>query len=205
MEPVVVQRKGFGRMRLPLVALAGFIGVGMLVAGTLSGCSALGDTSSSAAPVALSRSAVQASGPSEAAKMTCSIQTQASVASALDLRDLPEPHADWSNPTYRCDYDLDAGTLVLTVEEFPDAASSLRRLQDLESASPEAEPLVGLASLGLPGFKVAGGTVVFAKDNMTLVVDATAMQSHLGPNRVSQADFAYQIATNILACWQAHH
>jgi hypothetical protein len=36
---------------------------------------------------------------------------------------------------------------------------------------------------------------------MTLEVDATAMPEAIGPNRVARGDFAYQIATNILACW----
>jgi hypothetical protein len=137
--------------------------------------------------------------------MTCAPQTRAAIAAALGLPDPPEPTDGFADQAYTCTYDLAAGPLVLTVTEFPDAAAALHEFDTLRRASGQGEPIEGLASLGLPAYRPNEGTVVFAKDNMILEVDATAMERALGPNGVSRGDFAYQIATNVLACWTAHH
>ncbi len=143
-------------------------------------------------------------GPPPQATMTCDIQTQVSVGSALALRALPEPEPQWSNGMFICTYDLDGGPLVLTVKVLADETSAARYFDGLRTHLGTSEPIEGLASLGLPGYSTASGIVIFAKDNMTLEVDASAMTSRLGPNLISPAAFAYQIATNVLACWEAH-
>ena len=145
-----------------------------------------------------------ASGPSEAAKMICATQSQVAVATALALKTLPSTKSDFVNQTFVCTYDLDEGPLVITVKEVTDPASALLSLDNLQRRLESASPIDGLANLGLPGYRADTGVVLFAKDNVTLEVDATAMDMTLGPNRVSRLDFAYQLATNILACWKAH-
>ncbi|MEO6821546.1 MAG: hypothetical protein ABI468_03435 [Candidatus Nanopelagicales bacterium] len=61
--------------------------------------------------------------------------------------------------------------------------------------------LSGLASLGLPAFETPNGMVAFLKDDKTLQVDASAMTSLIGPQRLTRSGVAYQIATDVLACW----
>jgi hypothetical protein len=136
--------------------------------------------------------------------MICSIQTQAAVAAALTLRDLPVPSSDWSGGMFTCSYHLEGGPLVLTVRELADPASAQRYFGGLRGHIGNAEAIEGLASFGLPAAKTAAGVVIFAKDNMTLEVDASAMPEPIGPYGVSRADFAYQIASGIIACWKAH-
>jgi len=58
-----------------------------------------------------------------------------------------------------------------------------------------------MAGLGLRAYEKANGTVVFLKDNMTLQVDATALPRLVGAQNTSRVDFAYTVATDILACW----
>ena len=59
----------------------------------------------------------------------------------------------------------------------------------------------GLIGLGLPAYEDTAGRVVFLKDNMTLQVNPTALPQRVGPQKTSRADFAYTLATDILACW----
>lgn len=198
---------------LPSKVVAACLGIGLLATVALTGCSSAGQatslnreaSTSNTSGASVASSDTDTSGPSEAAKMICGTQTRASVATALALPALPKPHDDWSNRSYVCTYDLDAGPLVITVKELPDAASAVHYFEGLTRHFGSGERIEGLANLGLPAYRTPDGTVIFAKDNMTLEVDATALRSALGPNRLSQTDFAYQVATNILACWKAHH
>lgn len=59
----------------------------------------------------------------------------------------------------------------------------------------------GLVGLGLPAYQDTTGRVVFLKDNMTLLVNPAALPPRVGPHKSSRADFAYTLATDILACW----
>lgn len=200
-------KRGFGHFRPRMNAVAACLAMSVLAGALLSGCAGTGEAAraggdAAAAPPSTSRAAT---GPSDAARMICSAQTRASVAAALAMSRPPEPRDDWTNQTYRCTYELDEGTLLLTVNELPDAATALHDFEDLKRDLGQVERIEGLASLGLPAYKTPSGTVIFAKDNMILQVDATGMRPELGPNLLSPTDFAYQIATNVLACWKAHH
>ena len=60
--------------------------------------------------------------------------------------------------------------------------------------------LVGLASLGFPSYQTPNGSVVFRKEDNVLRVDAGGLRG-LAARQTTQTRFAYQIATDILACW----
>jgi hypothetical protein len=186
--------------------IAGSLCLVSLAALALSGC---GGTSAAAetdavmppAPIPVVQ---QDRGPSDAARMTCDVETQATVGAALALRSLPMPTSDWSGGMFTCIYNLDGGPLVLTVKELADPAGAQRYFEGLRQHLGVSEQIEGLPSFGLPAAKTAAGVVIFAKDNMTLEVDASAMPERIGPYAVSRPDFAYQIASGIIACWKAH-
>lgn len=107
-----------------------------------------------------------------------------------------------ARPPVHLHYTLPDGPLILSVKQSPDAGTARTYFHQLQRRTGRAEPVTGLASLGLPAFQTTTGTVAFVKDNMTLNVKATSLQHHLGPHHSTRTDFAYTLATDILACWQ---
>ncbi len=146
--------------------------------------------------------AAAAKAPSEAAKMVCADEAKATVKTITGAAAVPEE--GWDGTAYSCRYPLAKGDFIMTVTEAADSTGAQAFARDL-AASVQAAPIEGLANLGLPGYRSTDGQVVFAKDNMTLQVDATGLSGPVGPENISPADFAYQMATTILGCWTAHH
>lgn len=147
---------------------------------------------------------VKASAPSEAATMVCAEEAKQNVTEILALPATPKTTDTWDGTTYSCTYPLAVGDFVMTVTESAndaDAAALAKRL----AGSLQAPPIEGLANLGLPGYQSEDGNVIFAKDNMTLQVDATAFPATVGPHKVTAGTFAYEMATTILGCWTEHH
>jgi hypothetical protein len=142
-----------------------------------------------------------AAGPSESARMVCDSEIRGDVATALALSAQPTATPTWANHLYTCTYHLAPGPLVLSVKELPDVPAARVYFSELRKQLAPTQAVLGLASLGLPGYQTPSGTVIFLKDNKTLEVDATALPAQTGPNLVSRTDLAYQIATNILGCW----
>ena len=140
----------------------------------------------------------------EAATMVCEDQAKNAVKDLMALPALPQPVVEWDGSTFTCTYPLAAGDFVMSVAVADTPEQANAAAQEL-AASLAAAPIKGLANLGLPGYQSQAGDVVFAKDTMTLHVDATALPAALGPYDVTRASFAYQMSTTILGCWTAHH
>jgi len=138
-----------------------------------------------------------------AAAMVCSTEAKDNVTKILGLASPPATVPSWNGSTYSCSYKLPDGAFTMSVEVSAGDSAAKTAAKTL-AASLNAEPITGLSNLGLPGYQSADGSIVFAKDNMTLHVDATTMTPGVGKNNVSRADFAYQMATTILACWSEH-
>lgn len=158
----------------------------------------LGDTASEAATDTAPGAAP------EAATMVCEDQAKNAVKDILALPALPEPVSEWDGTTYTCTYPLEVGDFMMSVVVSDTPEKANMTAQKL-AASLNAPSIEGLANLGLPGYQSQAGDVVFAKDDMTLHVDATALPAALGEYQVSPSDFAYQMSTTILGCWTAHH
>lgn len=184
---------------------AALIGVAVLAGTIFLGFGGAGEAAPQRTTTATAPGATNSAAPSEAATMICSPSTRASIAVALGLPESPVPVDEWRYPTYRCTYDLPAGTLVLTVREFSDASAAVREFESRRGTLGDGDAITGVASFGLPAFQANSGTVLFAKDNMTLEVDATGMATMSGPEGLSRTELAYQVSTNVLACWRAHH
>ncbi|WP_186759230.1 hypothetical protein [Arthrobacter alpinus] len=147
---------------------------------------------------------VQAGAPSAAATMVCADEAKQTVQKILSLPAIPKTMEKWDGSKYSCSYPLDGGDFVMSVTESVNDADAAALAAQL-AGSLKASPIAGLANLGLPGYQSTDGNVVFAKDNMTLHVDATALPAKVGPDKVTAGKFAYEMATTILGCWTAHH
>jgi hypothetical protein len=188
---------------LPLVTVA------LAAALSLTGCAATA-TDAASAPTAHSshepgvdHSAMVHDGPSAAAKMICSDGIRDAVAATLTLSEPVTGSDAYVEGVYSCTYPLPAGVLELTVTEFMDADTAQEHADMLRDSYGTPEDIKGLANLGFPAYRTAEGAVVFVKDAAVLVVDARALDVAEGdPTRTAAA---YQIATNVLACWKEHH
>jgi hypothetical protein len=143
-----------------------------------------------------------AKGPSKTAAMICTEdEIKDGVAKSLDLTSPPQTRDHWSHLLYTCTYQLDGGNLVLAVKDSADEMSGRAYFKHLRGELPGAHKLKGLAALGLPSFETDRGDVVFIKDGKTLHVDATAVPATALPKGQSRTGVAYQVATDVIACW----
>jgi hypothetical protein len=161
--------------------------------------------------VGMSDDAMAGQEPSAAAAMICSTEIRDAVAAVLSL---PEPVAgedSYQHGHYVCRYPLEGGPLELSVHEAADAAGAQAYADSIRAGYGMTEDIEGLANLGFPAYRSTEGAVVFVKDGMVLVVDAREVtvpgrsDGSDGSGAPSRADAAYQIATNVLACWKEHH
>ncbi len=143
-----------------------------------------------------------AGAPPETASMVCGPEIRASIRMLLALPAPPEGSSTWREGLFTCTYALPQGRLVLSVQQSADAAAARSYFTGLRSRTPRSTALTGLTSLGLPAFQSADGIASFVKDDLTLEVDASGLAATVGPHRTSRADFAYTVATDVLACWQ---
>ena len=140
--------------------------------------------------------------PPQTARMVCGPEIRGSIKTLLALPGPPAGTSTWANGRYTCTYALPQGWLVLSVQQSADALAAQTYFNALRSRTQTATTLTGLTSLGLPAFQSDTGIASFVKDNLTLEVDATALVATLGPQHTSRGDFAYTLATDVLACWQ---
>jgi hypothetical protein len=124
------------------------------------------------------------------------------VTTILSLPSTPATTTAWADHLFTCTYHLPTGRLVLSVKEPPDTATATTYYSTLRQQSGVTHPLTAAQGLGNPGFESANGTVVVLKDGKVLRVDATGMPQVSGPNMIARADLAYEVATDILGCWQ---
>ena len=172
----------------------------------MAGCaSAKATTESAPAPStsagAAAASGSSAAGPSASALMVCGPEIKTAVETILAASPAPTTTATWTDHLYTCTYHLASGTLALSVKESPDAPSANTYLTTLQHQLGTTTPLTGSEGLGNPGFQNAAGNVVVLKDDKTLHVDATGLAAASGPSKLSRADVAYEVTTDILGCW----
>lgn len=153
------------------------------------------------APSSQQPGTAQTNAPSPTALMVCGPEIGGDVKAALGLPTAPKTTTIWSERLFTCTYHLPAGSLVLSVKESPDTASANTYLQALRRRWGTAHALTGALGLGDPGYETPDGRVAILKDDKTLQVDATGLPTASGPNRLSRSDLAYEIATDVIGCW----
>jgi hypothetical protein len=184
----------------------------------LSGCAATSGTGNPGAPAAAGSiapatghhgtgpvsGATPSQGPTEAAQMVCGDEVQKDMATRLGLPEAPHSVSSFKDKIFTCTYHLVEGDLVISVKETPDESAARTYFEAMQVEVPNATVIKGLANLGFPAYSNEAGSVVFLKDHMILHVNATDITTPLGPNEMTPAEFAYQTATTILACWKEH-
>ena len=162
----------------------------------LAGC---GSATSAAPPSAAPpRADVAAAAPPASARMICNDDIRGKVEQALRLPAEPRVSDRWSDGVYTCRYDLPAGPMTLSVQVLPDRRAAAGRLAADRARTPAAQELQGL---GERAFGTPGGTAVVRKDDQILTVDATGLPAVFGPDGQRRADFAYEVASDVLGCW----
>jgi hypothetical protein len=134
----------------------------------------------------------------DAARMICSDEIRKQVAGALGLDAVPTPQDSWAEHVYTCTYALPVGTLVLSVTVAPSDDAAVSELDAQRAQHGAVHPEQGL---GEQAFSAPTGVVVAVKDNMVLVVDATALPDDLGPGRQRRITVARLLAAGVFACW----
>jgi hypothetical protein len=145
--------------------------------------------------------AATAAGPSASALLVCGSEIRGDIATILALRPVPTTTTTWADHLYTCTYHLSTGPLVLSVKESTDVPTANTYFTALRRHLGTTRPLTGLEGLGSPGYDTAAGVVVVRKDDKTLQVDATGLPATVGPHQQSRADLAYEVASDVLGCW----
>jgi hypothetical protein len=134
-------------------------------------------------------------GPSAAARMICKAEARTTITKALGLKSAPASRSRWADNTYTCTYRLPQGAFVLSVKE---SASATAAATYLRTRRGHAHRLSGLTP---DAYGTTTGVVMLRKDNDVLTVDASTLPRIVGNQHAKRADFAYQIASDILGCW----
>jgi hypothetical protein len=153
-----------------------------------------GSTMGAAAPAAKKAAAK----PSAAAAMICSAELRSDLATVLAVKQVPRGTSTFIRGLFTCTYALPMGRLVVSVQESPDAAGTTDYFRGLRHRLGKTADLAGL---GEAAYATSNGTVVVRKDNDVLRVDATRLPAQFGAQHAKRADFAYEIASDILGCW----
>jgi hypothetical protein len=154
-----------------------------------------GSTMGAAAAPGPSTAAAQ---PSASAAMVCSADVRNDIKTVLASPRVPAGTSTFVDHLFTCSYRLPIGTLVLLVQESPDAAATSTYFASLRQ---QLGKTADLAGLGEGAYGTDTGTVVVRKDDHVLRVDATDLPGEFGAQRAKRADFAYEIASVILGCW----
>lgn len=184
----------------------------------LSGCAATAGTGARDTPPAAEAStpaaghhgtgsltaAPSSQGPTEAAQMVCGDEVKKDMATRLGLPEAPHSVNTFNDKIFTCTYHLTEGDLVISVKETANEKAAKTYFEAMQVEVPNAADIKGLANLGFPAYSNDAGSVVFLKDHMILHVNATDITTQLGPDKMTPAEFAYQTATTILACWKEH-
>ena len=137
--------------------------------------------------------------------MVCTGQVVTAITKIFGLDDEPTPTPAWDAPVYSCAYEVDGSPLELSVHDATEVSDGEAHFAELRDGLESAEDIEGLLGLGLPSFSTGDGIVAFLRDGKTLVVDATALPSGLGPDGTrTQDQVAYAVASAVLTCWVDH-
>jgi hypothetical protein len=158
-----------------------------------------GSTMGAGAPA--STAAAAAAKPSAPAAMICSAEIRSDIATVLAVKQLPRGTSTFVNGLFTCRYALPMGPLVISVQESPDSAATTGYFQALRQRLGKTADVADLAGLGEAAYGSSDGAVVLRKDHDVLRVDATGLPAQFGAQHAKRADFAYEIASDILGCW----
>ncbi len=130
--------------------------------------------------------------------MICSTETRTTITKVLALTAPPTSTSTWQNRLYTCTYHLPMGRFNLSVKQSDNNTAAASYAANLRKNTGATTTLNGLTATA---FGTTTGKVFLVKDNFTLTVDATNLPTVFGAQQQKRADFAYEIASDILGCW----
>ncbi len=136
--------------------------------------------------------------PSASALMVCSAEIRADVAKVAMLTKAPGATSTFADHLYACTYTLPMGPFIVSVKDLTDSAATTTYFTDLRRGLGSTEDVAGLAE---GAYGTPDGKVVLRKDSHVLEVDASHLPAVFGSQSQKRADFAYEIASDILGCW----
>jgi hypothetical protein len=167
------------------------LGILALVSVLAAGCS--GSAKPAATPTASSTD-----GPSASALMVCSTEAQADIEEAIGARVSSPPTSSFADHLFTCDYLYPGGTMVLTVKDLPDKASTDAFYSQALSTVSKPRQLPGL---GEGAFSDDKGTVYVRKDYKVLRVDTTGLPVSFGQPPHTRDVIAIAVAAALTLCW----
>ena len=136
--------------------------------------------------------------PSASALMICSEEVRSDVSKVAALATPPASMSMFADHLYTCTYTLPTGRLTVSVKDLTSPAATTSYFTDVRHRLTGSADLAGL---GDGAFGTPAGTVVLRKDSHVLEVDASHLPAVFGKQSEKRADFAYEIASDILGCW----
>ncbi len=130
--------------------------------------------------------------------MICSTEIRTTITKVLALTSPPTSNSTWKDQLYNCTYHLPMGRFNISVKQSDDNDAAAAYAKNLRQKNGDAAKLNGLTTTA---FGTPTGKVFLVKDNFTLTVDATQLPKVFGTQQQKRADFAYEIASDILGCW----
>lgn len=166
------------------------------VALSVTGCGSTARPSATAGHA--SASATTGDIPSESAKMICKPEAEDEIAAALGVRTSRPPTPQWVDRLYSCRYTYPTGTMVVSVKELPDEATTNAYYSAAQNNVPGS---TGVMILGQNGFTEPDGSVSVRKDFKVLRIDVSALPARFGRPAHSRSNVAFAVAAVILGCW----
>src|SRR5262245_54991583 len=167
------------------------LGILALVSLLAAGCSGSGKP-------ATTSSTSSTDGPSASALMVCSTEAQADIEEAIGVRVSSPPTSTFADHLFTCDYRYSGGTMVLTVKDMPDKASTDAYYS--QALGTVSKPRL-LPGLGEGAFSDNKGTVYVRKDFKVLRVDTTGLPVSFGQPPHTRDVIAVAVAAAITLCW----
>jgi hypothetical protein len=153
---------------------------------------------SSGSPASSSTGSPSTGGPSVSALMVCSTEAQSDVEDAIGVGLSAPPASDFTDGVFTCDYAYPTGTMVLTVKDLPDQASTLAYVN---AGLANFKTVRSLPGLGDAAYSDDTSTVFVRKDNKVLRVDTSGLPTTFGQPPHTRSVIAIAVAAAIILCW----
>jgi hypothetical protein len=130
--------------------------------------------------------------------MICKPEAVREIAAALGAQTSQPPTPTWANRLYSCRYTYPTGTMVLSIKELPDDATTSAYYTAAQNSLPGHTTI---QVLGQSGFVGPDGSTYVRKDFKVLRIDVSALPDHFGQPPHTRPNVAFAVAAVIMSCW----
>ena len=133
--------------------------------------------------------------PSESAKMICADEARTEIEEKLGEKIVKPLVPTWVDHLYSCDYVFPDGTMVLSVKELPDIATTGTYFDQPATSRGTKTTL----DFGEGGFQSNDDGVVVRKDNKVLDINVGGLPARVG--EFARVDVGPNVAAVVMGCW----